>query len=186
MNATRYAPLLLALGFALAGCASSGASGLLAADAPRALPGAGPVTVAWTDPAGFSELKYSGNRFESARGEWLTTLAEYLRDRAQAQLPAGERLELTITDVQRAGRFEPWRTMDMQDVRVVRHVYPPRMTVRFRHFDASGALVSEGERRLSDPGFLSRVTPPGDNDSLRHEKRLIDTWLRREFRTAAN
>ena len=105
MNAKRLAPLLLAVGFALAGCASTGASGLLAADAPRALPGSGPVTVAWTDPAEFSELKYSGNRFESARGEWLTTLAEYLRDRAQAQLPAGERLELTITDVQRAGRL---------------------------------------------------------------------------------
>ena len=185
MNAKRLAPLMLAVAFALGGCASSGASGLLAADAPRALPGSGPVSVAWTDPAEFSELKYSGNRFESARGEWLTTLAEYLRDRTQAQLPAGERLELTIVDVQRAGRYEPWR-MNMQDVRVVRDVYPPRMTLRFRHFDASGALVSEGERKLSDPGFLTHLTPLSDNDSLRHEKRLVDTWLRREFRTAAN
>lgn len=185
MNAERLAPLILALGFALAGCASTGASGLLAADSPRALPGGGPVSVAWTDPAQFSELRYSGNRFESARGDWLTTLAEYLRDRAQARLPAGERLELTITDVQRAGRYEPWRGMNMQDVRVVRDIYPPRMTVRFRHFDASGALVSEGERTLRDPGFLTHITPYRDHDTLRYEKRLIDTWLRREFRTAA-
>jgi hypothetical protein len=185
MNAMRFAPLLLALGFALSGCAAPGGAGLLAADAPRALPGSGPVSVAWTDPAGFSELRFSGNRFESARGRWLSDLATYLRDRAAARLPAGERLELTITDVQRAGRYEPMYRMDMQDVRVVRDIYPPRITLRFRHFDASGTVVSEGERTLTDPGFLTHAVPLSDSDTLRYEKRMIDGWLRSEFRTAA-
>ena len=137
--------LPLALALAAAGCASGGGKDMLAADAPRALPESGPVSVRWNDPATFTELRYSRNRWESERGPWLTDLAEYLRKRAATQLPDGERLELTIVDVDRAGDFEPWLGMRHQDTRIVRDIYPPRMTLQVRHFDASGALISEGE-----------------------------------------
>ena len=175
----------LALALAIAGCASGGGKDMLAADAPRALPESGPVSVRWNDPATFTELRHSRNRWESERGDWLNTLAEYLRKRAEAQLAAGERLELTITDLDLAGDYEPWLGLQHQDTRIVRDIYPPRMTVQVRHFDASGALVSEGERKLSDPAFLLGTTPINDSDPLRYEKRMIDSWLRREFNTAA-
>lgn len=177
--------LPLALALAISGCASTGGSDMLAADAPRALPESGPVSVAWADPATFRELRHSHNRYEAARGSWLTDLAEHMRKRAEAQLPAGERLELTITDVDRAGDYEPWRGGNLHDTRIVRDIYPPRMTVQVRHFDASGALVSEGERKLSDPGFLLGITPINASDPLRYEKRMIDSWLRRELDTAS-
>ena len=177
--------LPLALALAVAGCASGGGKDMLAADAPRALPASGPVSVAWADPATFRELRYSHNRYDAARGGWLTDLAEYMRKRAEAQLPSGERLEITITDVDRAGDYEPWRGPNLYDVRIVRDIYPPRMTVQFRHLDASGTLVSEGERKLSDTAFLLGTTPINDSDPLRYEKRMIDSWLRRELDTAA-
>ena len=176
-------PLVLAL--AIAGCASTGGGSMLAADAPRALPESGPVSVHWNDPATFTELRHSQNRYDAERGNWLTDLAQYMRERAEAQLPAGERLELNIVDVDRAGDYEPWHGMQHQDTRIVRDIYPPRMTVQFRHFDASGKLVSEGERKLSDPAFLTGATPINSSDPLRYEKRMIDSWLRREFNTAA-
>ena len=171
----------LALTLALAGCAATGES-MLAADAPRALPDAGPVSVAWADPASFTELRPSRDRYESGRGRWLTDLAQYMRKRAEAQLPAGERLQLTIVDVDRAGDFEPWRSLNQQDVRIIRDIYPPRMTVQYKRFDASGAVVAEGERKITDQAFLINATPLNDTDPLRYEKRMIDGWLRREFR----
>ncbi|MFT4179898.1 MAG: DUF3016 domain-containing protein [Thermomonas sp.] len=185
MNA-RTLVLSFAIAAAIAGCASSGtATGMLAPDAPRALPDAGPVSVAWEDPATFTELRHSRNRWEAERGNWLTDLAKYLRKRAEAQLPAGERLELTIVDIDRAGDYEPWLGVRHQDTRIVRDIYPPRMTLRVRHFDASGALVSEGEHKLSDMAFMTNASPFNDSDPLRYEKRMIDSWLRREFATTA-
>ena len=174
-----------ALALAVAGCASGSGKDMLAADAPRALPASGPVSVQWNDPATFTELRYSRNRWESERGPWLTDLAEYLRKRAATQLPDGERLELTIVDVDRAGDFEPWHGAQHQDTRIVRDIYPPRMTLQVKHYDASGALVSEGERKLSDPAFLLGTNPINSSDPLRFEKRMIDSWLRRELNTAA-
>ena len=177
--------LPLALALATAGCASLYGKGELATGAPGALPESGPVSVRWNDPATFTELRYSRNRWESERGGWLTDLAEYLRKRAATQLPNGERLELTIVDVDRAGDFEPWHGAQHQDTRIVRDIYPPRMTLQVKHYDASGALVSEGERKLSDPAFLIGTNPINNSDPLRYEKRMIDSWLRKELDTAS-
>ena len=177
--------LAVALMLALAGNAAAGNS-LLDKNAPRALPRAGPVSVTWADPAGFTELKASGNRVEAAQGDWLIQLAQYMRKQADKQLPPGNTLELTIVDIQRAGRYEPWLGVDRQNIRMIRDIYPPRMTVKFRELDASGAVVAEGERKLTDLGFMINSPPFNDTDPLRYEKRMIDSWLRRDFnRTAA-
>lgn len=174
-------PLLLATVLALGACASTGTS-MLAADAPRALPEQGPVSVSWADPMTFSEIRGSGNRYMAAQGDWLQDLARYMRRQAGKQLPDGDSLELTIVDIQRAGRYEPWRGPRLQDARIVRDIYPPRMTVHFRQLDANGAVVAEGERKITDPAFLLHSSPIDQTDTLRYEKRMVDSWLRREFR----
>ena len=55
------------------------------------------------------------------------------------------------------------------------------MTVQFRRLDADGKVVAEGERKLSDPSYLMGIQPLNDSDPLRYEKRMIDSWVRREF-----
>lgn len=146
---------------------------------PRALQADGPVNVSWTDPSAFSELRYSGNRWEAERGDWVVQLAEYLQDRAGKRLDQGQQMEVTITDIQRAGRYEPWRGIGMDRVRIMRDTYPPRMTLNVRITGTDGRVLAEGERRLHDTSYMMKGGL--DQDPLRHEKRMIDTWLRREL-----
>jgi hypothetical protein len=148
---------------------------------PRALPAQGPVSVEWTDPAQFSDLRFSNNRWEAQQGDWVTQLARYLQKEAGERLPAGQRMDVTITDIQRAGRFEPQMGINYTHVRVMRDIYPPRMTLNLRITGADGQVLAEGERKLSDMSYLQRASPT-DTDNLRHEKRMIDDWLRRELR----
>ncbi len=101
-------------------------------DIPRSLPtDGGAVSVQWTDPAQFSEIKFSGNRWESEQGTWVVDLARYLRDEAGQRLARGQTMDVTITDIDRAGRYEPVVRAAMQDIRIVKDIYPPRMTLRF-------------------------------------------------------
>ena len=181
MNRLCFAPLLLGAMLALGGCATSGHTDMLAADAPRTLPAQGPVSVSWADPATFSETRISATHQLVSQGDWLRDLALYMRQQAERRLPPGDTLQLTILDIQRAGQYEPWRGPSLQDTRIISDLYPPRMTLRFRQFDASGKLVAEGERKLIDPAFLLNSLPVGDNDPLRYEKGMVDSWLRREF-----
>lgn len=154
-------------------------------EAPRSLPAEGPVDVSWTDPAQFTEIRRSGNRREARRGDWVRDLAEYLRKRASDRLGDGQRLDVTITDIARAGNYEPWRGINADSIRFMRDVYPPRITLDFKLVGADGNVLAQGTRELSDIAYLQRGSPLGDSDQLRYEKRLIDDWLRKEFRKPA-
>ena len=149
--------------------------------APRALPAEGPVQVQWTDPAQFTELRYSRNRWDAQRGDWVEDLAEHLRKQASKQLPEGQKLDVTITDIKRAGDYEPWHGPRLDDVRIMRDIYPPRIELQFTLTDANGQIIDQGERKLSDTGYLLNSSLPSNTDPLRYEKRLLNDWVRREL-----
>lgn len=152
------------------------------AQAPRALTEDGPVQVQWGEPAQFSEIRRSQNRWEAERGNWVQELASHLRKSAQRQLPTGQTLEVTLTDIKLAGDFEPWLGPRMRDVRMLRDIYPPRITLQFARRDADGEVIEQGERQLTDMGYLQRTVMANSQDPLRYEKRLLDDWLRRELK----
>lgn len=164
----------------LAGCASNGPMRVTDADQPRAAGEGTPVSVRWGDPAGFTELRYSPNRRQAELGDWVAELGSYVSARIARVLPAGERVEVEILDIERAGELEWWGGLH-DDVRVMRHLYPPRMRVQFRRFGSDGQVIAEGERTLSDLAYLDGPQPVSSSDPLRYEKRMVDRWVQREF-----
>lgn len=137
------------------------------------------VSVSYDHPEKFTETRevraFAPMRAES---DYLETLKSYIVTRAGKVLANGEHLQVVITDVDRAGSFEPWQSSQLHDVRIIKDIYPPRIDLRFRLEDASGNVIREGTRKLRDPGFLSSSSLAGSDD-LRYEKNLIDRWLRR-------
>ncbi len=181
----KTSPLLtgLALALFLAGPVTAKPRMVTDPDAPRSVPAEGAVSVDWTDPAQFSEIRHSMNRWEAKRGNWVEQLARHLQTSAAKRLPPGERLQVTLTDITRAGDYEPWHGPNAQDTRIVRDIYPPRISLTFKRTDAQGNVIAEGERKLSDSGFMYNGSAIGSNDTLRYEKRLLDDWIRKEFRS---
>jgi len=170
-----------ALVAALALAAPAAATSVTDPDYPRSLDVEGPVAVSWTDPAGFTELRYSRNRFEARRGDWVRDLALHVARRAARELAPGERLEVEITDIERAGEFE-WAAGRSDHVRVVRDIYPPRIVLNYSLHGPGGEVIDGGERELTDLGFLHRSAGTVSmSDPLRHEKRLVDDWVRRDL-----
>jgi len=93
-------------------------------------------------------------------------------------------MEIEITDIDRAGRYEPGLGSRMDSIRIMRNIDSPSMRLSLRRYDASGQLVDEGERKLRDMMYLNNVNVLSNTDPLRYEKRMIDDWARREFRVA--
>jgi hypothetical protein len=136
------------------------------------------ASVEFEKPESFTD---AGRPFPgSARLESLPQLREHFVKEIDRRLPAGQKLALWITDVDLAGKFEPWQPASRQ-VRIVKEIYPPRIELRFRLTGADGTLIKEGIRTLRDTSFLSN-SPSDSMDALRYEKAMIDAWLDAEFR----
>jgi len=138
------------------------------------------VRVDFREPAAFADAaeRFPGDPRDTAH---LDRLREHLMRAAAPRLSAGYRLDITFTAVDLAGEFEPWRGPQWGDVRIIRDLYPPRLGLEFRLADAAGRVVRTGQRELSDLDFLMKITGGFRDDPLRHEKALLDDWLRAEF-----
>ena len=157
------------------------ASGL--ATPPLVLAGAAApqsVTVSYDHPEHFTETREEKALAPTrASNDYLTTLKAYIEKRGAKMLQPGQQLDVVVTDIDRAGSFEPWHGGAMREVRIIKDIYPPRINLHFKLLDADGKVIREGDRKLRDPGFLTSNTAPTSTDSLRYEKQLIDRWLRK-------
>ncbi|HET8765673.1 MAG TPA: DUF3016 domain-containing protein [Rhodanobacter sp.] len=151
---------------------------LLATPAPATDTPAGNVSVTYDHPDQFTETRkmrtFAPSRLDDG---YLKTLKAWIEARAGKMLPAGDRLDIVVTDIDRAGSFEPWLGPRLQDVRIIKDIYPPRIDLRFRLTGANGRLLREGTRKLTDPGFMYDSPSRIGSDNLRYEKALLDRWL---------
>ncbi|MFT4198986.1 MAG: DUF3016 domain-containing protein [Pseudoxanthomonas sp.] len=178
MKTHHFRLLAPALALVLAACLPAVAAGPVRVtdpSAPHQLPADGPVSVSWTDPAQFSDIRQSRNRWAAERGDWVQQLARYFRKSAQKRLAPGQTLQVTITDIKRAGDYEPWHGTQLDDVRFLRDIYPPRITFDYVLEDADGRVLAQGSEKLADLAYLLGSRPL-DTDPLRYEKQMIDRW----------
>lgn len=143
----------------------------------------GTVSVAFQDPEQFTDVNERQFKTTPDKNQNLQQLKSWLEKRAGKMLTADQQLSVTFLDIDLAGAFEPWQGPSLQDVRVVKDIYPPRLKLRFQLKRADGSLISEGERELRDLGYLMKAGSIG-SDSLAHDKALLDSWLRKEFPAA--
>lgn len=162
--------LALETGLLLGACASP----------PTPAPGV-KVDVSFRAPEKFTDVKTAFGT-DAARDATLAELREHVERIAAPKLPANSTLQVTFTDIDRAGELEPWRGPSADDTRFVRPIYPPRIDLEFRLTDAAGAVLKEGRRELSDINFQMHASTFSSSDELRYEKALLTDWVREEFR----
>lgn len=137
------------------------------------------ITVNFEQPDKFTDARENFGGFTSE--SYLGILREHVQRTAGYRLQAGQKLEVTFTDIDLAGDFLPGRA-GLDDVRVVKEIYFPRMTLNFRLLDAQGAVLKEGTRTLRNVNFLNEIGPLSRNESLGYDKQLLTQWLTDEFK----
>ena len=159
--------------------------GILAASPLLALQPPGARTVARAEVVFFEPEKFTDVR-DSQMGDYKRTtyldqIRDHLLEQAKYFVPEGHKLTVTVSDIDMAGDFEPWRGPRFDDIRIVKDIYPPTVKLSFRLTDADGKVVKEGKRELRDLAFMMKITMGFRDDSVRHEKALLDDWLRSDF-----
>lgn len=134
-------------------------------------------------PDKYVDVRDGFSASEKGQAANLDSLKQYIEQRGNELVADGQKLTVTLTEVDLAGDFEPWRDPAMNDVRVVKDIYPPRIDLEFKLTGADGKVIKEGKRELRDLAFMMKLSIQRD-DPFRHEKQLLNDWLTRELKPA--
>ncbi len=153
---------------------------------------AGSVYAATADPktSNVTVSFHEADKFTDARSAfgsntdqyYLDTLSDHLKKMAAKQLAAGQKLEVTINDIDLAGDFLPGNP-NTQDIRIIKDIYVPRVKLTFKLLDAEGKVIKEGERKLSDLNFMGNIGLIDRDQPLFYDKALLTDWVRKEFKS---
>ena len=135
------------------------------------------VEVIFDHPENFTDIK--GDSMDSPKGReaMLDQIRDFLETTGAGIVPAGQKLTLTFTDIDLAGEYEPWRSGQWSDVRIIKDIYPPHFVFSYKLTDAAGNALKEGKADLRDLTFMMRVTI-SRNEPLRFEKDILGDWIR--------
>ena len=126
-----------------------------------------PVSVSFFQPEKFTDVRDSMIGSDKGRDAILEELRRFITTRAESLLPPGHTLSMTFLDVDLAGDYEFWRGPNMQDVRIVKDIYPPRFLFRFEIKDADGKVL----------GSLGGIMFGYDTDHNRNYPRVVEAEL---------
>jgi hypothetical protein len=139
------------------------------------------IQVNYDHPENFSDFKDSSFTTEKSRTYLMGEFTKHIRETAKHVLASGDRLEVTFTDINLAGEYEPQRGPRFDEVRIMKSVYAPHMDLTFKLQAADGKVIAEGKRNLTDLNYLMTIPNGFNSDSLRYDKQLLTDWIRSEF-----
>ena len=164
----RFILPLLAVGLILSGCTTPTSSNGVAAE---------DITVEFQHPENFRDASDSLGGFTDQNA--LDALRTWLQENAPARLATGQKLRVTFTDIDLAGDFLPGSSVDR--VRIIRSIYIPRMELFFAVTDATGQVVKEGKRTLTNLDFQNTGRRISSDQQFFYDKQLLEEWLRKEL-----
>jgi len=160
-----------------------GASAVSQADEPKE---DSTVTVEWVTPKKFRDVSPSNESRTKFRERILENLEAHFHQYAQ-QLPADQTLSIKVTDLDLAGRVLPASFVGFgavgTDIRIVKDVDIPRITMSYELTDASGQIIKSEDVKLKDMSFLQNSALRYRNELLGYEKNMLDKWFKRTFTT---
>lgn len=151
---------------------------LAAADSPKPV---SRVEITFVQPEKFTDAKNEAYDSDRGREQILAAIKTFAEKTAGRYVLDGQHMEIRFTDIDLAGSFEPWLGIHYDEIRILKEIYPPRMTIEFRLTGADGKVISEGKRELQNLGYLMHTAMRSD-DGLRYDKEMLGDWLRAEFR----
>lgn len=153
----------LVVGALLAAAASANAAG---------------VKVTWQEPEKFTDVRPTTETREAFLADVTHELDRVFEDLAK-KMPDKLLWEITVTDLDLAGEVRPVFARRVGDVRVVKELYWPRITLSYTLKDEQGQTVASGKEELRDMNFMMRLGVPSGHTRFQYEEQMLKDWFRK-------
>lgn len=144
---------------------------------------AGDVSVAYLAPEKYQDVGLHKTDADSN----LRALEQHFQKLGKRYLPSSQTLKVEILDIDLAGRYEPWQSPPLHDVRIMRSNGAAWPVIKLRYTLSEGdRVLKQGEESVSDVNYLDRVKTYSESDALRYEKQMLEDWFRDKLAMPGN
>ena len=138
------------------------------------------VRIDFVHPERFSDFSIQGRQEIQSASIFRDQVSEYLSSNVARRFP-GATLTLRFTDIDLAGRLEPWRIRKFTNVRFDRNVASPmRLFFDYALTDSKGKFLPAGQKSLVVTDYLYRYAYYPNieqTQTLFYEKVTLKRWL---------
>ena len=142
---------------------------------------AGEVKVNWQQPEKYTDIRAGNESQDYFTAHVIKELTLVLAELAK-KIPDDMTWNVTITDLDLAGDVHPVARMGGHDIRIIKDLYWPRMSLHYIVTDPKGAVVAEGKDDISDMNFLAGAYLIPMTSDFRYEEKMLRTWFSRQQR----
>ncbi|MCL1078876.1 DUF3016 domain-containing protein [Parashewanella spongiae] len=140
----------------------------------------GAVTITWKDPTHFRDIKSSGERQSRFQNRLFETLTKNINKLTSNVLKENQTISLEVTNLDLAGDVRPTFSAASNDIRVIKNIYPPRITFSYKVLEGKNE-VFKGDEKLSDLAFMDTIHN-AMNKPFNYETKLLKNWVNRTLK----
>lgn len=141
---------------------------------------AGTAVVAWQNTHKYTDID-SGNLGKKSMLNSIDKSFTKEFNELATKLPVGFQLTITVTDLDLAGEVEPMPSRMMDQIRVLKDLYYPKMTFDYQIMNAVGVNVLEAKAvTLKDMQYLSSLSSTRSSESYYYERKMIREWFNKD------
>lgn len=142
------------------------------------------IEIIWLTPNEYSDVRPSNESRRGFRERTTRQLSQFIERELSSfnqQNGTSYRLQMTVRDLDLAGQVWPASFVGLgngiNDVRIVKRLYIPRITFDFSLSDDESTYRSEMKYEVKDMNFMQGINRYFRSDTLRYEKQMIAEWL---------
>lgn len=133
--------------------------------------------VEWKDYKSYRDIREGTENRTRFRERTFKQLEDHFAELA-AQLPEKQLLKIVVTDVDLAGDT---LAGGINQMRIVKQNYPPRMNFSYQLLDAEGQEIKADTVKVRDMNFMNSTNLKYRNKALGYEKKMLDDWFKKNF-----
>ena len=140
------------------------------------------IHIHYDNPKGFIDIEEADSTQAHAVEVMQSHMTAFFHSQQAHSLKPGHTLELTFTDLDRAGYVDRHHNHGFHQVRTLRNVGHVRIAFSYLLKDEQGHLIKQGNENLKKTYTLSAMhVRKGRHDAYYFEKDLLANWLEKLY-----
>ncbi|NKF49395.1 DUF3016 domain-containing protein [Shewanella sp. WXL01] len=144
----------------------------------------GVVKIEWQNPKKFRDIKTSNERQSRFEARLFETLTKNLDKEVTKTLKPNQKLEMQVSNLDLAGDMRPTFGATTGDLRIIKDLYPPRMTFTYQVLEGDKVVVA-GDEKLVDMTFMNNVRNR-NHKPFQYETVMLKNWFNKTVAPQVN